>query len=374
MPWAAHHALICGLIAAKLARRSWHLGAIAVLSALGLSSKRARAQDLEPTLLVYHAPPECPPVFDFQRSVERRSSRIHFVDEGSHTRELSIFLRKDGDLTVGELRLIEANGNLRQRIVRFPSCADAVEGLALIATVSLDPQALLEDAKSVPQKSPAAPKTPTASPEATPPKPPENQPRSGATSAPGPNPPPRAPSFEVGLGAEANAFFNAFPQATFGASVFVDVGSASPHLFAPELRAEFTYLQRLGVHGVAADGEADVKLGLVSLLGCPLKLGDETLVLRPCAMLSGGTLYTHGVDTDAASTSYHPQFSWGGAVLLAVHVTEKAEIVGDAGVGVTAIRDHFGFTAPTSDMTFTTSWSTPPVYISTGLGFRVLLP
>jgi len=360
MPCAAHHALLCELIPATLARRSRRLGASAVLCTLALTSTQALGQDLEPTLLVYRAPPECPLVGDFQHSVERRSSRIHFVDEGSHARELSIFLRKDGDLTIGELRLIEANGNLRQRSVRFPSCADAVEGLALIATVSLDPQALLGDTKSVPQP---------------PPEPPPKRPETPRPPAPATTPPPLPParktrerSLEVALGAEANAFFRLFPEPAFGGSLFVDVGSGSRHWFAPELRGAITYVMRDGVLGDVQDSRANVKLALVTVLGCPVKFGGSTLVFRPCAFIAGGDLYTRGSGSN--ESNYNAQLSWGGAAQLTLHVAKQLEFVGDANVGVTAIRDRFWFATPD----FSVAWTTPAVYISTGLGFRVLLP
>ena len=342
-----------------LARRCRCLGALAALCAPLLTSRSAHAQDQEPTLLNYRAPADCPAVLDFQRSVERRSSRIHFVDEGSHARELDISLRKDGDLTIGELRLIEANGNLRQRSVRFPSCVDAVEGLALIATVSLDPQALLENPQPVPEK----PAEPLPTPPATPRKP-------APSATPKPKPALVAPPLEIALGAESSAFFHAFPQTAFGGNVFVDVGSRSRHWFSPQLRGAITYVQRNGVLGDVQDGRADVKLALVTLTGCPLEIGGDTLDFRPCAFVSGGELYTRGTGAEQ-ETQYHPQFSGGGAALVALRVAESVEIVGDASVGVTAIRDHFGFT---SESGFSTAWSTPAVYISTGLGFRLLLP
>src|SRR3954451_11135895 len=90
------------------------------------------AQALGPTLLSYQAPESCPKVNDFQDSVGRRSARVRFVEGGPHERELAVTLDREGDLTIGELRLTERDGSLRRRRVRFSSCAEAVEGLALI--------------------------------------------------------------------------------------------------------------------------------------------------------------------------------------------------------------------------------------------------
>jgi hypothetical protein len=357
---APQHALITGLIAVKVARLSCGFAASIALCAVTLAG-RAQAEDLQPTLLVYKAPADCPLVGDFQSSVERRSSRIHFVDEGSHDRELSIFLHKDGDFTVGELRLIEQNGTLRQRSVRFTTCAEAVEGLALIATVSLDPEALVQEPKPVPATPPEA--TPPA------PKPALIEPR-----RPAPTP---APAHEekiiaqTDIGAEANAFFRALPETAFGASFFVDVSSSSRHLFSPSIRGAISYAERLGVSG-DGDTKADVKFALFSVLGCPLRIGENVVIFRPCASFSGGALYTRGLDTPTPNPSYSPQFSGGGSAVLSVHLSEALELAADAGVGVTFIRDRFGFND--ASLHFHQSWQTQALYISTGLGFRLPLP
>jgi carboxylate-amine ligase len=69
------------------------------------------AQELGPTLLSYSAPEGCPNVADFRSSVRRRSTRVRFVEEGAHDRELSIAMRKEGEHTIGELRLTERDGS-----------------------------------------------------------------------------------------------------------------------------------------------------------------------------------------------------------------------------------------------------------------------
>src|SRR5450755_1579921 len=183
------------------ARLSRGLAASALFRSVQFGARGARADDQGPTLLAYKAPAACPAVGDFQRSVQRRSTRIHFVDEGSHDRELSIILRKDGDFMVGELRLIEQNGTLRQRSVRFNTCAEAVEGLALIATVSLDPQALLEAPGATSPAPSAATPTPTSS------TPPNRQPpaRQEPIQPTPPSPPiPDPTGLGTSVGAESN--------------------------------------------------------------------------------------------------------------------------------------------------------------------------
>ncbi len=367
MPEAAQHALIGGLVDAKVARLSRELAACAVLCAVALVAGPLHAQELHPVLLAYKAHVDCPLVGDFQRSVQRRSTRIHFVDEGTHDRELSIFLRRDGDFTVGELRLIEANGTLRQRSVHFTTCADAVEGLALIATVSLDPQALLEAPTPVPETLSAPPK-PTKPPPARPP-----------SVEPGPPPTPPAPEtsgLEYNMGAEFTAYLNALPKPAIGATAFpFEVGSGSRHWFAPLLTVAITHVQARGIAAgpPTAISRANFALTLFTLSGCPLRIGGNILVFRPCAEVSGGVLRAWGTETENPHPATQSYLSWGGAGTLSVRFGEVWEIVGDAGVGVTLIRDTFTFgRCPGPDCA--SAGKTQPVYISTGLGLRWLLP
>jgi len=356
------------LFDAKVARLSRGLAACAVLCACALTAGQAHAEDLHPTLLAYKAPADCPPVGDFQRSVQRRSTRIHFVDEGSHERELWVFLHKEGDFTVGELRLIEQNGSLRQRSVRFTTCAEAVEGLALIATVSLDPEALLSGVHPVPETSPAEPAKTAPPPRKTP------RPRAKAPPLPPPEPPQESSEFEAKVGLEASVLFRALPKAAaFGGTAFGELGSSSRYLIAPVFSLAFTHARRYDIAGDSSDAisRANFALTLFTLSGCPLRIGGNIVVFRPCARVSGGVLRAWGTETNQPQTATRNYWSWGGAGVLSVRVSELVEIVGDAGVGVNLIRDTFTFGRCASPSDCTQVGKTPPLYISTGLGFRL---
>jgi hypothetical protein len=351
------HALIGTLFAAKVARLGRGLAAGTALSTALLWARPMRAQDFHPTLLAYKAPSGCPLVGDFQRSVQRRSARIHFVDEGSHDRELSIFLRKEGDFTIGELRLIEQNGTLRQRSVRFTTCVEAVEGLALIATVSLDPQALLENPEPVPETPPSPAPKPvhTAAPPAAPPPP-------KAT-------PPKKPTLDTEIGAELVLLARALPKPALGGAVFLDVGSSSRHIFSPSIHVSITHAEQL--QRIQAAGNASFTLTLVGLSACPLRIGGDIVVFRPCASVSGGGLHT---TSDDPAARFRPYLSWGQTSTLSLRLGELAEIVGDAGVGVPLIRDTFTFGCDHAGVGCAYKSTPHPLYISAGLGFRLLLP
>ena len=334
------------------------LSACAALSVALLASRAVRAQESGSTSIAYRVPEGCPNVDEFQRSVQRRTARVHFVNDGAHDRELSIVIRKEGEATLGALRLVERDGRVSQRNVRFTTCAEAVEGLALIAVVSLDPQALLEPAPSPPRGAPSEPAAAAS-------KPPEqvtkSQPRQDtASQGAGSAPPSSNPRFA--LGAAFSLAPSALPETAFGGSLFVDLASTSESPFAPLFRVALSHVERRGLssdHGA----EANFTLTLATLSACPLRIAGGFLDLRPCAFVSGGALYAWGAETTNLQQRTRPYGALGGSLLLLAHASQAIDIVADLQVGATLVRDTFGFEQDQP-------WKTPSLYLSSGIGAR----
>ncbi|HEY6081790.1 MAG TPA: hypothetical protein VIW29_23400 [Polyangiaceae bacterium] len=325
-------------------RRVLAAGTVSGCSLLGAA--RLSAQELGPILLSYRASDGCPEVAVFQQSVQRRSARIHFVDEGTHERELMVVLAQASDGTTGELRLTERDGTLRQRSVKFSTCAEAVEGLALITAVSLDPQLALEprpEAASEPAAAPAEPatKAPPAEPAAP--------------------PPPHARPTEVALGGELTVAVNALPETAFGGAAFVDVASGSQSWLAPLFRGAFSHSQRRNVAEGTAEAHFTLTLGTLS--ACPARFGASWLALRPCLFGSAGALHAWGTGSPEEQSSTRFYAAWGGSLLLFLKVSQHLEIVADAALGNALIRDEFVL----DEVPF---WETPPLYVSSGIGAR----
>ena len=342
--------------------------ACAVLGVALLNPRRASAQELGPTLLSYRAPEGCPSAADFQRSVQRRSARVRFVDQGAHDRELSIAMRADANFTSGELRLVEADGSQRRRSVRFTTCAEAVEGLALIAVMSLDPQALLPSAE--PAAKPTEP-APAAGPKPAP-KPPEPAPAPTPRPVP-PKVPPRADSgaprpskLQFALGAEFTVAPSALPETALGGSLFVDIASSSRAWSAPLLRIAASHVERRGLAS-SAGAEAHFALSLATLSACPLQLAGGFLALRPCAFASAGMLAAWGSQTTNLQQRTRPFGALGGSLLLFARASQAVEIVADLAAGGSLVRDRFGFGQDDA-------WKTPAFYVSSGLGARFVFP
>jgi len=342
--------------------RSWNVGAVLVVALF--MTCRSGAQELGPTLLSYRVPEGCPTAADFQRSVQSRSARVRFVEQGAHDRELSIAMHKDGDFMIGALRLIEGDGSLRKRNVRFSTCAEAVEGLALIAVVSLDPQALLrpqEAQQSTASPAPAASAPTVASASAAAPvRVPPAQPKQA------PVPLRRPTKLRLALGGEFNWAPFALPATALGGTLFADFASRSESALAPLFRAAISHVERRGLSaGAAAD--ANFTLTLATLSACPLHFAGGGLALRPCAFVSGGALYAWGSGTTNPEHSSRPYGALGGSVLVFAHASQAIDIVADLAVGGSLLRDRFGIAGAEP-------WRTPALYLSTGIGTRFVFP
>jgi hypothetical protein len=340
------------LVDAMQGRTFRGLSACAALCVTLSASRQLHAQEQGPTLLSYAAPHGCPGVAEFQRSVQRRSTRVRFVDRGVHDRELSIAIRNEGESTHGELRLVEGNGRVSQRSVRFTGCAEAVEGLALIAVVSLDPQALLEPEKpreaAAAPVAPVAPVLPAGKAQATPKR------DSALESHP--------PKTSVAFGGVFNVAPSVLPATALGGSLFLDVAAGFGSWYAPLFRLATSHVERRGLS--ASDGaEANFTLTLMTASACPVRLSSGFLELRPCAFMSGGALYAWGSKTTNLQRRTRPYGALGGSVLLLARASQAIDIVADLAVGASLLRDSFGFDRDQP-------WQTPRIYLSSGIGAR----
>jgi len=265
-------------------------------------------------------------------------------------------MRQDGDFIRGELRLIERDGSVRVRSVRFTTCAEAVEGLALIAVVSLDPQALLQPAQ------PAEPAAVATSDPAPAPKPaPAQVPARAKQDSPPAAPPSKT---RLALGGEFNVAIRALPAPALGGSLFLDVASSSESPLSLLFRAAVSHVERRGLSSDSG-AEANFTLTVATLSACPVRLAAGFFALRPCAFVSGGALHAWGSQTTNRQQRTRPYGALGGSLLLFARVSQAFEIVANLEAGPTLVRDTFGFDQEQP-------WQTPALYLSSGIGARVV--
>lgn len=323
------------------------------------------AEELPPTRLEYRVPAHCPGVDVFSERVRRRSSRIHLVTEGKGLRTLVVeVIEKKGTLE-SSVRIVEVDGTERARHLKAKDCSEAIDGLALIATVSLDPEAILNpEPEPEPEPEPKAPE-PSPAPQPAPTKPTPDEPE---------RPAPRARSSSkspVGFGAglEASVLGELVPQWIAGGSAFVWIEYRTGTWVSPLLRGTFTYIpskiERSEPHGVARFETTFA--GAVD--ACAFRVGTRALnAWLPCVSAVGGRLTAEGDSTE--EPEHHSRWfaAVGPSALVMLRLWEPVEIVADVRAGAALVRDRFRF-APNEEF-----YKIPPVTFSGGLGLAVGFP
>jgi hypothetical protein len=113
------------------------------MSCAGLPlTTRALAQTSE-TLRFEFRSASCGTAQEFVAKVEQRSSRIRLLADASGGRSLIVEIQPPdaSGAFAGVVTVVEPDGASRPRKLKAKSCAEAMDGLSLIATVTLDPDA-----------------------------------------------------------------------------------------------------------------------------------------------------------------------------------------------------------------------------------------
>lgn len=332
-------------------KRSQLLTAVCALSCAGLALTtrvNAQASDAPAPIRFEFRSSSCGSAAEFVAKVEQRSSRIRLVADAVGARSLIVAIQAPdaAGVLVGSVTVVEPDGATRPRRLKAKSCAEAMAGLSLIATVTLDPEAMLSEPVEEPEPAPVAP--PAAAPKKPAPAP-----------APQPRSPPR-PAHRWSFGVEAVALVGQSPDPAFGGAITGAFELNPGELLSPLLRLSLAHAQRRGI-AIAQAGEANFAFTLPALEVCPVRLGPRLVGLRPCAYGSLGLLRVWGSGAIASESHERAAGSAGGALLLALRVTEAFEIIADGRAGLPLLRDDFAF----DDVAF---FRTRPLLFSAALG------
>lgn len=385
--WALRSWLLCSLLTC---------GSAAAQSTSGRApasqhSAQAAAQPQEGSVfasLELTGPGLCGSTTDLERRIRLRSERIVFAASEKARRVIARIERRRRGAFIATLIVQQSSGASSSRRVRAENCEDALDALALIAAVSLDPssrssqldQALpgssgdkrvsehdaaskrepLEPQPSSSDTSPDAPrdaaltkapagskgprklgparqraKGPAAEPERLVP----------AASARGPSGSNRSSSiaipftFGIGLSGEANV--GVAPRWMPGVGLFTSFEWAAGPLFRPALRLSVVRTQRDGF--VVTGGTASFVSTVVTLEVCPFDFRVTSLSLRPCGLLAGGALVASGSQTSARQSHTRAWWLSGGSLVIAYEALPALEIVAKFSAGAPWSRDQFQF-------------------------------
>jgi hypothetical protein len=326
--------------------------AVAFAGALLAEPVSAQLVASESTRLELRAQAGCSSVEDFSSRVARRSTRIHFVRERAR-RSLIVELVSTAQGLRGTVTLIEADGTTRARKLTAKTCEEAAEGLALIATVTLDPDALLTEPE--PEKSkPEAPAPEKSKPEAPALIEPKRSPRLDEPSET------RDVPVRVSFGLAAALMVSLAPELAPGGSLEVALEVNPGKLWSPFFRLSVPHAQRRDVERGAF--AASFAFTLPTLDVCPVRLGTRLWAVRPCAYASAGLLKVWGEGGSLEPEAHARLFASAGAALwTGLHISEVFEIIADARAMAPLRRDSFAF----DDDVF---WRTPALGFSSIVG------
>ena len=246
--------------------------------------------------VVYEVPRECPPFEAFAARVGVRAPTAVLVRDGTNT-EVRVALRvtrRGGSRGryAAELRVELPGAPPSDRSLDGRSCAEVVEGAALLAAMALPVVELASPPSEEEPPDPSPEPEPTPEPELSP------EPTPRIERAP-PRPPPR-----LGLGVDVGLVSTVGPKPASFLAVVAEWAIRRPTEDALQPRVRVSVLATGAVTARGGDAFASFALRAASLELCPLQLamgaGWPRFVVAPCAGLVAGAVRARGVGIDGA--------------------------------------------------------------------------
>jgi hypothetical protein len=311
---------------------------IAVVVAASSVSAAAAPEQPEPppAHLAVVAPPGCATFEELEARVAQRSALIRFSREPGAGLALRVAIVSQPTGTViATLQIAGADGSRAERRLGAASCGEALDALALMIAVLLEPHALVAPPPLAPPIEIAAPA-------------------------------PRR--WGIGLGAEAHTIVGPMPQAAPGVAVGVAVAPepGTGHRFwSPAARLRWAH-DWLG-EWQAPGGVADFTLDSLELDICPVALGIAGFAARACAAGLGSRIVAHGSQTFSPETHVEYLMAAGAAVWLALRVAPHVALEGSLVGGASLQRDTFAFRPAAF-------YRVAPITLAGSLGLGVTFP
>jgi len=306
-------------------RAAWLVASMVTAHA---SAQQAADPEIVTASLELVSLPGCGTESELSGAIRARSERIRIEDESRASRHLRIELRESGGGVTTLLTLTQPGGRRSTRTLRASGCAEALEGAALVAAVSLDPTASTVRATEI-APTPVAP--------APPPKPcPRCEP---ARPAP---PPAERPHLEWSALLSLQTAWGPAPEVMlgFGASGLIAYERGS--VLSPALRLNFSHLARGGFEATGGRAEFSLDTGSVEL--CPLRARAGALRLYPCLVrVAAGRLQGTGSSTIEPESHGRPWWELGSSLLAHLKPGGALALELAIAAGWPVVRDRFQF-------------------------------
>jgi hypothetical protein len=303
--------------------------------------------------------------------VRVRSPKIAFVENNGEV-VIGATFSKQAEVFTGEVTWLEGDKPAQVRRLNAGSCEDAVDGVALILAITLDPNAALElpeevdsatsNGRAVVDDSPTpALKEPRISP--------SNASvvsvgdasalQAAESAAPGVNWRfSGAVAGELGLGIA--------PSPMLGTAALFEFSPSSPATLVPALVLGGFW--RWSAASKQAEGRADFELAAITLDVCPTRFQWPNVKLHTCAAGLVGRLFATGSESRAASGRIsRPFIGVGLAASLHWEISEHLGVLARVSPQVNVVRDEFEFGSRVFH-------EVPPLAIHVNVGLKALAP
>lgn len=281
------------------------------------------AEASDPIVVLNVGPSEpCAHRQSIESRVALRSRRIRFVSgEGANYVADARVARTSSGRYEATVEIAHPSGRRSRRSVSAQSCELAVDALALVLAITLDPSSISEPP-----------------PEVAPPRaqPPTHRP-------PKPRPEPRVTPATVVLdaGPVAQGLWGPAPGALPGFGWHVRIAAEPPKLWSPALSLAIEHFERGGF--VATGGNAEFGVTGFSVDACPIAAWTGGFTLRPCASASAARIVAVGSNTYVPAEVARALWVLGGSALMALDLGARFSIIAVARVGTPLVRYAYAF-------------------------------
>jgi hypothetical protein len=343
----------------RIACRGLLLAASAILSARDAGAAEAPGP-LAAVHLEVEAAATCATPAELVARVTARSPRIRFLDDGAGVTSLNAEIAPGpNDTVIGRLSLVDPDGRRSSRRLSAPTCAEAIDAIALIIVISLDPTyappAPVEAGHAPLPANPGSPGAATSDGVGSLPttrtsvqpgganRDASAERGEGASERPSPEPPPPGSSVRrLGVGASALLISGPAPRVMPGIGVrLVAALDRGASIWSPALRLTAAHAWQGGVS--EPGGTAAFALDTLGLDLCFVRLAITIVDLRGCAAGTAGRLSATGSNTYSPSAQERPFVGLGGAAIVGVALGRLFQLSGSVDASDALVRDAFEF-------------------------------
>ena len=340
-----------------LSHRRLHawLSAVPLFAAVGVSHAQGAGMAIR---LEIQSPQGCTSVSDLESRIRARVRNARFDEHAAFVARASFTNLASGNV-VADLTLTEPNSTASSRRVIARSCAQAADAVALIVSVTLDPNAMTEKASSRSARSgvddprateasgsqtdPARPKAPETAIERRSPGS-KREPGTPLEDASDDTSPALSKASVRRLGVHLMGGViggiapDIMPAVGAGGIVALDRETA----WSPALA--FTVAHGFRTSAKEPGGTARFALDALSIDVCPLRAALRAGDLRACASTLLGRLSAEGTETTNSAGVVHRPFAAAGvSSILTLRIAPLFEFWARASAGVNLVRDSFEF-------------------------------